>query len=286
VKQGYLIVASGKEYVKQACLCAMSIKHTQELNNISIVTNDVIPKKYKSLFDSVIEIPWLDYEGDMHYQLYLCEHRWKAFHISPYEETVVLDADMIFLNDISRWWEILKQFDLFFTTKVFTYRNQEVTRDFYRKAFVANKLPNLYCAFHYFKKNDLVLDYYNRLEHVCNHYTEYYKKFVPKSKPQITNAKGETFKLSSMDINHSISSLYADVEKISHNAINFVHMKSKVQNVDNIGLDWTDKIPYYMTDDLTLKVGNYLQQGIFHYTENKFCNDVIKKYERKVLCNI
>ena len=50
MKQGYLIVASGKDYVKQACLCAMSIKHTQTIKNVSIVTNDTVPKKYQSLF--------------------------------------------------------------------------------------------------------------------------------------------------------------------------------------------------------------------------------------------
>ena len=50
MKQGYLIVASGKDYVKQACLCAMSIKHTQTIKNISIVTNDTVPKKYQPLF--------------------------------------------------------------------------------------------------------------------------------------------------------------------------------------------------------------------------------------------
>ena len=120
-------------------------------------------------------------------------------------------------------------------------------------------------------------------EKFINTQTNYYKKFVPKAKPQTTNSKGETFILSSMDINHSIATLHGHVEQLSNDTIHFTHMKSKVQNVDNIGLNWTDSIPFYMTDDLELKVGNFRQQGIFHYTENKFCKDVIKKYESKVL---
>ena len=278
--KGYLIIASGKDYVRQACMCAMSIKHTQEINNISIVTNDKVPKKYQSLFDKIIDIPWI-VDGDDTY--YLTEQRWKAFHVTPYEETVLLDTDMIFLNDVSRWWKILNDFDLFLTTKVFTYRNQPVTSDFYRKAFIENKLPNYYCGFHYFKQNDIALKYYKDLEKICHNHTDYYKKFVSKAKPQTTNTKGETFILSSMDINHSIATLYGHFEQLSHDAIHFTHMKSKVQNADTIGLNWTDSIPFYMTDDLELKVGNFLQQGIFHYTENKFCKDIIKKYESKVL---
>ena len=60
-------------------------------------------------------------------------------------------------------------------------------------------------------------------------------------------------------------------------------MKSKVQDIENISSNWSDSLPYYFTDDLKLKIGNYLQHGIFHYTENKFCNDVIAKYEKAVL---
>lgn len=280
MNKGYLIIASGKDYVKQACMCAMSIKYTQEINNISIVTNDNVPKKYASLFDKIVEIPWI-VEGDDTY--YLTEQRWKAFHVSPYEKTIVLDTDMVFLSDVSHWWNILDRYDIFLTSKVFTYRNQEVTSDFYRKAFMENKLPNLYCGIHYFKQNDIALNYYKQLENVCHNHIDYYNKFVKKSKPKVTNAKGETFILSSMDINHAITSLHVNLNNITNNFINFTHMKSKAQNTINIGLDWTDSIPYYITDDLELKVGNFLQQGIFHYTENKFCKNVIKKYESKVL---
>ena len=274
------MIASGKEYVKQACLCAMSIKATQEIKNVSIVTLDEVPKKYKKLFDKIIDIPWI-VDGDDTY--YLTEQRWKAFHVSPYDETVVLDTDMLFLSNVSHWWNILDRYDVFLTSKVFTYRNELVTSDFYRKAFVENKLPNLYCGIHYFKQNDIALKYYKQLENVCHNHTDYYNKFVKKSKPKVTNTKGETFILSSMDINHAITSLHLNLKNITNNSVNFIHMKSKVQNVKDIGEKWTDTIPYYMTDDLKLKIGNYNQHGVFHYTEKSFCDSVIKKYEGKVL---
>lgn len=274
------MIASGKEYVKQACLCAMSIKATQEMKNVSIVTLDEVPKKYKKLFDKIIDIPWI-VDGDDTY--YLTEQRWKAFHVTPYKETIVLDTDMLFLSDVSHWWNILDRYDVFLTSKVFTYRYQEVTSDFYRKAFVENKLPNLYCGIHYFKQNDIALNYYKQLENVCHNHIDYYNRFVKKSKPKVTNAKGETFILSSMDINHAITSLHLNLKNITNNSVNFIHMKSKAQNVKDIGEKWTDTIPYYMTDDLKLKIGNYNQHGVFHYTEKSFCDSVIKKYEGKVL---
>ena len=41
------------------------------------------------------------------------------------------------------------------------------------------------------------------------------------------------------------------------------------------------RVGSYLTDDLTLKIGNHLQSGIFHYTEKEFLSDdKIKKYEK------
>ena len=57
MSKGYLLVAMGNEYVEQACLCAASIKKTQSISNVSIMTNDVVPEKYKKLFHKIIEVP-------------------------------------------------------------------------------------------------------------------------------------------------------------------------------------------------------------------------------------
>ena len=52
---------------------------------------------------------------------------------------------------------------MFFTNKVLTYRGTVADTSYYRKTFTANQLPNVYCAFHYFKKNDIALAYYRIL---------------------------------------------------------------------------------------------------------------------------
>ena len=96
MSKGYLLVAMGDNYIKQACLCALSIKKTQTLSNVSIMTSDIVPNNYKHLFDEIIEIPW--WTSDRSF--YGPEHRWKVFHITPYEETIVLDTDTIFLNNV------------------------------------------------------------------------------------------------------------------------------------------------------------------------------------------
>jgi hypothetical protein len=101
VSKGFVVLAQNNknvDYIKQAYALALSIKATQTtFTNISLVTNNRVPKKYKSVFDKIIPIPWND---DAKKTQWKVENRWKLYHASPYYETIVLDADMLMLADI------------------------------------------------------------------------------------------------------------------------------------------------------------------------------------------
>lgn len=262
--KGYLMLAVGKSFLKQAIMCAISIKATQSISNVSVVTNETVPEKFLPLFDKVINIPFrekVDY--------YKVEDRCNLFHVSPYDETVVVDTDVIFLDDVSHYWKYLKNYDICFATDVYTYRQEIVTDDYYRKTFTANNLPNIYNVFHYFKKSDQALDYYHKLIDVAIENEKYYNLYVKKLKPNVK----------SMDVTHAITVLDKNIENFTMKSIKITHMKSKVQGWAESNNSWISSIPYYFTNNLTLKVGNYLQHGIFHYTEDQFCDDIFEKYE-------
>ena len=43
---------------------------------------------------------------------------------------------------------------------------------------------------------------------------------------------------------------------------------------------WQEKVGVYLDKKLNLKIGNYKQNGIFHYTEKDFVtNEIIETYE-------
>ena len=262
--KGYLMIAMGDVYVLQACLLALSIKKTQKINNVSLVTSDDVPEQYVSLFDKITKVPWHD-DSDSFYKT---EHRWKAFHVTPYEETVVLDTDMIFLNDVSHWWKYFSKNDIGFLTDIRDYRNKKIDINPYRKTFEANSLPNVYCAFHYFKKTDPALKYYEKLKLVCENYKRFYKVYVPKHMPETK----------SMDVNHAICLLDSGIEDYTVYSANMIHMKSKVQGWNNPSDTWMDSVPFYLDEEFNLKIGNYNQHGLFHYTEHNFCKKTIGAY--------
>lgn len=261
------------DYVKQAYLNALSIIHTNPDTKVSLITNDSVDKTYKNIFDKIIDIPWNDSAVNDNWKV---SNRWKIYHASPYDETIVMDTDMIVLQDISSWWKILNNYELYFVKNVKTYRGDYIQNSYYRKAFQLNDLPNTYVGFHYFKKCDTAMNFYKMLEIVCNNYEAFYFKFISKHTP----------KFLSIDVAASLVIKILNIEdQVTNDRISiptFTHMKNNVQGWKSIADTWQDRIDYFINDELELIVGNYIQTGVFHYTEKDFCNDkLISLYESK-----
>ncbi len=256
------------DYVRQACLAAMSIHATNNNASICLITNDPVPTRYKNLFDHIVEIPWGDHAEEEDWKI---SNRWKIYHAIPYDETVVIDTDMLILQDISSWFDFLRNYDLFYTSSVLTYRGEVVSKNYYRKAFTKYNLPNLYSGFHWFKKCDQAHEFYTWLEMITNNWQQFYKEF----------AGGKTYqKVCSMDLSAAIAAKIMGIENAITNPKvlypSFIHMKPKIQNWSNNFADrWQDRVGVYMDTDLQLKIGNYKQNGIFHYTEKDFLNNHI-----------
>jgi len=268
--KGFLIYASGEEYVKQAYLCALSIIASNNQYPISIVTDTQLIEKYKKVFDKIIETPW-NTSTDSRFHT---ENRWKLYHATPYEETIVLDSDILVQKDLEPFWKLMKNYDLYYPTRVFTYRKDLVTNNYYRKAFVANNLPNVYNTLHFFRKCEKSKEYYAWLETISNNWELFYGNFCKNYYP----------KQPSMDITCAIAAKIMDIDTEITNAKMdlpmIVHMKPAVQNWENAISKWQDRVGAYVNNNLNLKIGNHLQDTVFHYTENDFVtDDIIRKYE-------
>ena len=118
--KGIIVLAQNLQdvsYVKQAEVLAMSLKSTNPKTKISIITDNKV--EFENLFDQIIPIPFGDSAKDSSWKI---ENRWKIYHASPYDQTIVMDTDMLVLQDISAWWKFLENYKIFFTSKVHTYR--------------------------------------------------------------------------------------------------------------------------------------------------------------------
>ena len=267
MSKGFLVLAQNTEdtdYVKQAYSLALSIKFSQsEITSISLITNNEVPEQYTWIFDNIIPIPWYK-EGNR----YQAENRWKFYHVTPYDETMVLDTDMLLLEDITEWWNYCGNHDLKFCSRVKNHKNDLITDTVYRKAFVVNKLTNPYFALQYFKKTTPAYEFYKVLEFVCNNWEWCYTKFAPE----------EYQNWLSMDLATAIAIEITGMHDSvidKCNPLEFTHMKPAIQDWDMIPVSWQDGVHTTLTTRGDLVVGNIKQSKLFHYIENNFLTDKI-----------
>lgn len=269
MSKGFVVFAQNTktvDYVKQAYALALSIKYSQKtVSNISIVTNDKIPKKYRHAFDQVISIPWFDKKGN---DRYATEHRWKLFHATPYDETIVLDTDMLLLEDISVWWEYCSNHDMRFCNRIKNYKLDIVSDPTSRRTFIANKLTSPYFALHYFKKSDYALEFYKTLEFVCKNWEWCWTKFAPE----------EYQDGCSMDLATAVTiEIMLAHDKVLDNLspLEFIHMRSAIQGWEYAQSSWRNTVNYVLNSKGDFVVGNIKQSKLFHYIEKEFLTDDI-----------
>jgi hypothetical protein len=261
---GYLLITSKDQnidYNKLAYALALSIKNTQRegFDRVCLVTDDLKSiEKFKSpwVFDQIIESK--DYQG--------WEGRSYMDELTPFDHTVCLDVDMLFLNDCSHWVEyFIKNTELFVPNKVFTYRNELVVSDHYRKTFTENNLPNLYSLYTFFKKDSvLAKEFFNLQRSIYSNPVEFSNLYLTNHKPKVVGTD-EAFSLA-----HKI--LDINLPEIEFPKV--VHMKGHIQNWPWPAEDWTDHVGFYFNKS-GLKIGNFQQKDLVHYVDKNIITDEV-----------
>lgn len=281
--KGYIVIAQNTgtvDYLQQAYALALNLKLTQSsVNNLTVCvdaeTKKKITSKHKQVFDYIIDIPWQDDAVDSQWKI---NNKWKYLYMTPYDETVVLDTDMLFPTDVSHWWDILSQRDVWATTKVRTFRGETVSSNYYREYFVKNNLPNVYTAFFYFKKSELASELFAMTEVIFQHWQRFFYKYMPEGKPdRLSGDVAFALAMQLLGIEHECTRENIDAVPT------FVHMKSHVQNVPTsvISHKWAETIPTYYNSYKDFKVGNFQQLLPFHYVEKDWLTTkMIKQMEQ------
>ena len=267
--RGYIVIAQNNDtvdYLEQAYALALNLKLTQTtVSNLAVCvdnnTKKLIKAKHKKVFDKIVDIPWQD---DAKEEQWKINNKWKYYYMTPYDETVILDTDMIFPTDVSYWWDIMAQRDVWATTKVRTYRGEVANSDFYRKWFTANNLPNVYTAFFYFKKSELASDLFAMIEIIFQNWQRMFFKYMPEGKPDwLSGDVAYALAMQILVIEHLCTRENID------SFPTFTHMKSMIQNIphSNISENWSNSLPTYYKSYNSFKIGTFNQMYPFHYVE-------------------
>ena len=261
--KGYFIFGQGEEYMRSAYALALSIKNTQKINSVCVAIGDkdTMPQEYRKVFDHVVRVRNVGLK-------YAMANEWQIWDLTPYKETIHVEADMLFTTSIDHWWGELQQHELFFTSTVKDYRGNNITSNYYRKHFAKKRLPKLYNGLYYFRYSETAHNFFKKAKEVSARYKHYADHFFAGTWYPETPTTDEIFGITAylLDLDNSV---YNTKFSIPY----FTHMKVRLQ-------DWkvnetTDENNWmrYLAVNLSkkgLNVGGFQQFGPFHYQNKLF----------------
>lgn len=266
-EKGFLTFAIGAGYAKLAHVQALSIKLTQSINNTAIIVDKIAAEELKAfphVFDQVIE---LDYTG----QGWDMTQYWKAFGLTPWRETFLVEADMLFPTSIDHWWDIVRQRDVCLTHEVKNFREEKITSRRFRKLFDENLLPDIYAGLVYFRYSQTGFDFFLTVKTLIQNWEWVAKEHLIKNEDMRVRID-EVFSLAARIIGMEQVTLPGPVPT-------FTHGKERAWDISEI-IPWYEQL-YVEWDNILLIIGHYHQRVPLHYHHKEWItNDVIREYER------
>jgi hypothetical protein len=226
-----LIPAIGQEYVDCANRLRNSILKYHPSASITIVTEDMLPNGNIG-----------GYAND-----------WQMFRVSPYRQTIKLEADMLCAGPIDHWWTLFEHRDVVISQGCRDYYGNQSTARHYRKIFDNNNLPDVYNAITYWRLSKTAQEFFALVRAIFEQWAEF-RRLLKFPDEQATT-----------DVVYAMASQIIGVENVTlpqDVGPQIVHMKQKIiQTQTN---DWTKELVWEHTDP-GLRIQTVAQWGLVHY---------------------
>jgi len=230
-ERGYLIPAIGEQYERCAQQLRDSIIAFHPTANITVVTTDMLP--------------YGDQGG--------WANDWQMFRISPYRETIKLEADMIAAGPVNHWWTLFELRDVVISQGCRDFYDNVSDCRRYRKLFDDNNLPDVYNAITYWRLSQTAQEFFDWVKRIFQNWSEFSAllKF-PEDKP-------------STDVVYAMAAVIMGVERVTLPqglGPQIVHMKKGI--VPIASPDWTKELIWESTNP-GLRINTVAQHGLVHY---------------------
>ena len=161
------------DYEKCAVLWALSLRATQKQScKIAVVVNDKnsCRSDLHEVCDFVINKPKRSVVNEMHYESDL-------LNITPFKETIKMEADMLVPCDMSVWMHTFRSKDLCITGRVINHKNKIADDTKYRQFINLNLLPNVYNGLYYVRLTEQNIKFYRELDKVFLNWQKEIRKY-------------------------------------------------------------------------------------------------------------
>jgi len=235
--RGYLIPAIGAEYERCANQLKNSILHFHPEAQVTIVTENMLP------------------HGDLGGWV----NDWQMFAVSPYRETIKLEADMIVASPVDHWWTLFERRDVVISQGCRTFYDQPAASRYYRKIFDDNGLPDVYNAITYWRLSKTAQEFFALVRGIFENWTEFCKllKFADQEP--------------STDLVYAMAAQIMGPDQVTLPlglGPTIVHMKRYINPIQSN--DWTKELVW---ENNPFRINTVAQHGFVHYYQKEWTNE-------------
>lgn len=233
-ERGYLIPAINTEtvdYESCARILERSIREWHPDADITIVTKDMLPDPEVNGFAA-------DYQ---------------MFYLSPYRQTIKLEADMFCASPIDHWWTMFEHRDVVVSQGCRDYYDCPGKSRHYRSIFDANDLPDVYNAITYWRLSHTAKEFFDLVRDIFLNWNQF------KTLLKFPDENATT------DVVYAMAAMIMDTDRVTlprDVGPKIVHMKSKI--IGTTVNDWTQELIWEATDP-GLRIQTVAQWGLVHY---------------------
>ena len=241
-EQGYVVLAVNTatvDYVRCAVMLVQSLKTQHPDAKVCLITDQPVEDP---VFDYVHVLPAVSdnaYANDA-----------AVFQLTPFRETIKLEADMLIASPISHWWQLFRHRDVVISTGCRNWHGDVSAVRHYRRVFDQNHLPDVYNAVTYWRLSktakeffDLTRDIFANWEHVRT-----LIKFAPV--------------LADTDLVYALAAQIMGEHRVTMPFVTYpqiVHMKPHHAGTTD---QWTQELTW---EHDPLRINTVAQWGAFHY---------------------
>jgi len=246
--KGYIVMALGDDYWNCAQLLARSLRTWHPDAKIAAVT---LEQKHSELFDHVFTLPLGDKRRNQ--EASHQENDWQVSRVSPWHETIKLEADMLITGPVDHWWTRLRLRDIVISTGCRDYYGNVSANRSYRKMFDDNDLPDVYNAITYWRQSETAQKFWKLVRQIFSRWDQYRTllKF-PDQEP-------------TTDAVYALAAKIMGPEQVTLPpglSPQITHMKRKI--ISTRSDDWTQEL-VWEHDHGVVRINTVAQSGCFHY---------------------
>lgn len=176
---------------------------------------------------------------------------WQCWHVSPYRETIKLEADMLATGPMDHWWQLFEKRDVVISQGARDFYDQVTDCRRYRKIFDNNALPDVYNAVSYWRVSQTAQTFWRIVRSMFDHWIQY------RSLLKFPDEQATT------DVIYAMTAVIMGHENVTLPpglGPTIVHMKPYINPIKNG--DWTQELIWEVDP---MRVNTVAQWGFLHY---------------------